>query len=376
MLKRLKEKSNDEKIKHTMNKRISFIFGAIVLIFVLIVLRLGYLQIAQGAHYSQLVKNDENITVNESVPRGRILDRNGKILVDNASKLAITYTRSRKTSQQDMLNTAKKLAKLITMNTDKITKRDKQDFWIQNHPKEVNKLMKKETTMLNNGSISQEQYDKQLHSKITETQLNSLSKHDLQVLAIYREMSAGSTLDPQMIKNEDVSEKEYAAVSQQLDNLPGVNTSMDWDRKYPYGETLRSIFGSVSTPSEGIPKELTEQYLAKGYSRNDRVGKAYLEYQYEDILRGKKKQLKYTTDKSGKVISSKVINPGSRGNDLQLTIDIDLQKKVESLLENEIKTLRSQGSTNMDNALVVVQNPKNGDILAMAGRQIIKKVNC
>ena len=121
------------------------------------------------------------------------------------------------------------------------------------------------------------------------------------------------------------------------------------------------------------PKELTEQYLAKGYSRNDRVGKAYLEYQYEDILRGKKKQLKYTTDKSGKVISSKVINPGSRGNDLQLTIDIDLQKKVESLLENEIKTLRSQGATNMDNALVVVQNPKNGDILAMAGRQIDKK---
>ena len=372
MLKRLKEKSNDEKIKHTMNKRISFIFGAIVLIFVLIVLRLGYLQIAQGAHYSQLVKNDENITVNESVPRGRILDRNGKILVDNASKLAITYTRSKKTSQQDMLNTAKKLAKLITMNTDKITKRDKQDFWIQNHPKEVTNLMKKETTMLNNGSISQEQYDKQLHSKITKTQLNSLSKHDLQVLSIYREMSAGSTLDPQMIKNEDVSEKEYAAVSQQLDNLPGVNTSMDWDRKYPYGETLRSIFGSVSTPSEGIPKELTEQYLAKGYSRNDRVGKAYLEYQYEDILRGKKKQLKYTTDKSGKVISSKVINPGSRGNDLQLTIDIDLQKKVESLLENEIKTLRSQGATNMDNALVVVQNPKNGDILAMAGRQIDK----
>lgn len=73
MLKRLKEKSNDEKIKHTMNKRISFVFGAIVVIFGIIVLRLGYLQIAQGSQYSQLVKNDENITVNESVPRGRIL---------------------------------------------------------------------------------------------------------------------------------------------------------------------------------------------------------------------------------------------------------------------------------------------------------------
>ena len=169
--------------------------------------------------------------------------------------------------------------------------------------------------------------------------------------------------------------KNIFAVSQQLDSLPGVNTTMDWDRRYPYGDTLRSIFGSVSTSSEGIPKELTEQYLAKGYSRNDRVGKSYLEYQYEDILRGKKKEMKYTTDKSGKVINSEVINPGSRGDDLQLTIDIDLQKKVESLLENQIKTLRSQGAKDMDNALIVVQNPKNGDILAMAGKQIDKMVS-
>ena len=86
MLKRLKEKSNDEKIRNTMNKRISFVFGLIVFIFAIIVLRLGYLQIAQGSHYKQLIKNSENLTVNEAVPRGRILDRNGKVLVDNASK--------------------------------------------------------------------------------------------------------------------------------------------------------------------------------------------------------------------------------------------------------------------------------------------------
>ena len=52
-----------------MNKRINFVFGFIVLIFAILVLRLGYLQIAQGSHYKQLIKNDENITVNESVPR-------------------------------------------------------------------------------------------------------------------------------------------------------------------------------------------------------------------------------------------------------------------------------------------------------------------
>ena len=373
MLKRLKEKSNDEKMRNTMNKRINFIFGFIVFIFAIVVLRLGYLQIAQGSHYKQLIKNDENITVNESVPRGRILDRNGKVLVDNASKMSITYTRNRKTSQKEMLNTAKKLTDLIKMDTDKITERDKKDFWIQMYPSSAKKLMRKEQLMLEDGSISQDQFDTQLRDKIGKKQLKQLTKKDLQVLAIYREMNAGSTLDPQTIKNEDVSEKEYAAVSQQLSKLPGVNTTMDWDRKYPYGDTLRGIFGDVSTSTEGIPKELTEQYLSKGYSRNDRVGKSYLEYQYEDVLKGTKKQMKYTTDKSGRVISSEVLNPGSRGHDLQLTIDIDLQKKVESLLEKQISNLRSQGAKDMDNALMVVQNPKNGDILAIAGKQIDKQ---
>ena len=99
--------------------------------------------------------------------------------------------------------------------------------------------------MLNEGSITQDQYDKQLYKRLETNKLIVYQK-DLRVLAIYREMSAGSTMNPQTIKNEDVSEKEYAAVSQQLDSLPGVNTTMDWDRRYPYGDTLRSIFGSVS----------------------------------------------------------------------------------------------------------------------------------
>ncbi|WP_432724519.1 peptidoglycan D,D-transpeptidase FtsI family protein [Staphylococcus equorum] len=372
MLKRLKEKSNDEKIRNTMNKRISFVFGVIVFIFAVIVLRLGYLQIAEGSHYEQLIKNSENLTVNEAVPRGRILDRNGKILVDNASKKAITYARGRKTSQSEVLKIAKDLSRLIEMDTDKITDRDKQDYWIQIHPNKAEDLMKEEQALLEDGSISQDDYDEALYKKIGAKQTDTLTDEDLQILSIYREMMSGSALDPQMIKNEDVSDEEYAAVSQKLSELPGVNTTMDWDRKYPYDDTLRGIFGDVSTSEEGIPKELTEKYLSKGYSRNDRVGKSYLEYQYDDILKGKKKEMKYTTDKSGDVIDSKVINPGSRGDDLVLSIDIELQKKTEEYLENQIDKLRSEGAKDMDNAMIVVQNPNNGDILAMAGKQIDK----
>ncbi len=99
MLKRLKEKSEMMKSFKIQLTRELTLYCVIVFIFAVLVLRLGYLQIAQGSHYKQIIKNDENITVNESVPRGRILDRNGKVLVDNASKMAITYTRGRKTTQ-------------------------------------------------------------------------------------------------------------------------------------------------------------------------------------------------------------------------------------------------------------------------------------
>ncbi|RIO61175.1 penicillin-binding protein 2, partial [Mammaliicoccus sciuri] len=64
--------------------------------------------------------------------------------------------------------------------------------------------------------------------------------------------------------------------------------------------------------------------------------------------------------------------PGSRGDDLVLSIDIDLQKKTEEYLEKQISKLRSEGAKDMDNALIVVQNPNNGDILATAGKQIDK----
>lgn len=57
------------------------------------------------------------------------------------------------------------------MKTDKITERDKQDFWIQKHQDEVDKLMKKETSMLNEGSITQDQYDKQLYKRLETNKL-------------------------------------------------------------------------------------------------------------------------------------------------------------------------------------------------------------
>lgn len=371
-MKRVKQESNELKQKRLTNRRISVIFMAIVSLLIILVLRLGYLQIVKGESYRKAVDNNENIEVNESVPRGRIYDRNGKLLVDNTSKKAITYTRDRMTSRSEMLDTAKKLHQLIKMPTHALTLRDKQDFFIMTHKNDVDKLMKKEIQLFENGEISQDDYNEATYKKLTEEKLKTLTADELEIAAIYREMSSGSQLSPQIIRNDNVTEKEYALVSQNLSDLPGVNTTMDWDRKYLYGKTLRTMFGNVSSKEEGLPKELVNYYLSKGYSRNDRVGQSYLEFQYENVLRGKKKKMRYLTDKSGKIINSEVISEGSRGNDIVLSIDIDLQLKLEKMIDNHIKILRSMNATTMDRVLVVIQDPKNGDVLALAGRQIDK----
>ncbi|TDM04739.1 peptidoglycan D,D-transpeptidase FtsI family protein [Macrococcus carouselicus] len=368
MLKRLKKESNELRQKRTTQRRLNVLFIAIMTLMTLLVLRLGYLQIVKTEDYKEAVASNENIEINESVPRGRIYDRNGKLLVDNTAKKAITYSRGRMTTTEDMLDIARELAKLIDMPTDKLTEVDKQTYYIQTHRNVADKLMEKEAEQYQHNMISQEEYDSILYRKIASHV--KLSQTELETAAIYREMSAGSQLTPQTIKNEHVSEKEYALVSQNLAKLPGVNTTMDWDRKYLYGDTLRTMFGDVSSKEEGLPKDNIDYYLARGYARNDRVGQSYLEYQYEDVLRGRKKTMHYMTDKSGQIISSEVVDPGSRGNDLVLSIDIDLQQKIEKMIDKHIATLRAQGAKNMDKVLVVVQDPNNGDILALAGRQI------
>ena len=69
-----------------MNKRVSLILAVVVILFSVLIMRLGYLQIVKGGEYKRTIDSTESITVNESVPRGRIYDRNGKVLVDNESK--------------------------------------------------------------------------------------------------------------------------------------------------------------------------------------------------------------------------------------------------------------------------------------------------
>ena len=102
-------------------------------------------------------------------------------------------------------------------------------------------------------------------------------------------MVSGYNLSPQIIKSENVSADEFARVSERLTELPGVNTTTDWKR---VKLSSLSILGRTTVPTKGIPKEKLNYYLARDYSRNDRVGESYIEAQYEELLQGQKQSSK------------------------------------------------------------------------------------
>jgi len=363
------KKANKKKKTHV-PFRMNMLFFVVFLLFSALIFRLGIVQIVQGEDYQRKIERTEDVTVNTGVPRGKIYDRNGQVIVDNMPQNAITYTRASNADTKEMMKTAEKLAQLIEKETDQVTERDKKDFWITKHPKKAEaKITDAEWADYKEDKLPEDEiYDMQL-DRITESDLKELTAPELEVLAIYREFTAGYAQTPQIVKNKNVTDVEYAVVSENLSSLPGVNTTTDWERSYAYDGTLKTVLGNISSSKEGLPKEMADFYLARGYSRNDRVGKSYLEYEYEDVLRGQKTRLKNVTDKSGNILDSEIITEGRRGKDLVLTVDMDLQTAVEQIIEEELRKTKSGYHPLLDRAFVTMMDPNTGEILAMAGKQ-------
>ncbi|ASV69482.1 peptidoglycan D,D-transpeptidase FtsI family protein [Cytobacillus kochii] len=365
--------------------RINLMFFAVFILFSILIFRLGIVQIVYGENYKKEIEREVEVPVASTAPRGQIYDSKGRLVVGNKPQLAISYTRSQSTTQEEMIQTSELLAKMIKKDTEEdlkaITERDKQDFWIIKYPNEAaEKVSDKEKDELQASDMSAKEVDDEIYKRtrerITEEELNAFKKDELEVLAIFREMASSRMLTPHFIKNKNVNEDEFALVSENLHLLPGIDTTVDWERynalKDEDGEvTLSSVLGNVSSSKEGLPSEMLEYYQSKGYSRNDRVGKSYLELQYESVLQGQKKIMKNYTDKTGEVTKQDVVREGQAGKDLVLTTDIEFQQEVEKIIEKHVRSLRGSNYY-LDRGFVSAMNPQTGEVLAMAGKQFVK----
>ena len=355
--------------------RMNFLFFSIFVLFSLLIFRLGYLQIVKGEEYSRELEKKEEIPVNTSVPRGRIFDRMGLVLVDNDPKNAITYTKMTSTTSVEMLKVAEQLAALIEQETKRITPGDKRDFWIlKNSKAATEKVSIKEQERLEKDSkLSRTELQKKINrltrKRITDEEIDSFTEEELEVLAIYREMMSGYAYSPQIVKSGNVTDEEFATVSERLGELPGVDTTTDWERVRRSDNT---ILGTTTSPIEGIPKSREKYFLARDYSRNDRVGKSYIEQYYEDLLKGQKTIVKNIKDRSGRVVETKTIRQGEPGKDLILTIDSELQETLENIVSDKLLELKRKPNTGeLDRAFLVMMNPNNGEVLSLVGKQVV-----
>jgi len=358
-------------IKQVIEKRFNILVGIIIVLFSIVAFKLFSVQLIQNEKYEQLaIQSATNIIEGSSAPRGRIYDRNYNLLVDNVPVKTIYYKKNKGTTTKEEIELAKIMADLIKLDYSKLNTTNLKEYWLIINSDKAKKLItKEEYRKLSERKLTEEDLYKLKLERITEEELNKFTEQDKKVAYIYYLMNNGYSFDEKVIKNKDVTEKEYAIISEKSGELNGFNTKLDWERVYPYGDVFKTILGKVSSETQGIPLELKDEYLEKGYSLNDRVGISYLEYQYEDTLRGTKAKYKILDDNSYELISD-----GKRGNDIVLTIDINLQKRLEEILTEEVLATKKEPNTDFyDRSMAVIQDPTTGEILAMAGKQVVNK---
>ena len=361
-----------KKYKDNSKKRINIYLIIVCMLFLSLFVRLIDVIMVNGKKYTKMLGQLTYKTVEvQNAPRGRIYDRNYNILVDNKAVKSIYYQKKGNITDKEEIELAYKVANNIELDLNKLTDDMKRDFYAVKYEEECEKrITDEEKKMLEERKITSKDYIKLKKNKIKDEELKGLSVIDNKVAYLYYLMNNGYTYADKLIKGDNVSEEEYAYITENIDDLGGFKTKLDWERVYPYGDSFKSILGTVSSSSQGIPSEDAKEYLKLGYALDDRVGISYIEKQYE-------KYLKSTKDKYEVVNRHELelVEQGKRGNDIVLTIDINLQREIEQILSEEVVKAKSEANTKYyDHSFVMIQDPNTGEVLAMSGKKA-EKIN-
>lgn len=360
-----KKKINYERI---INKRVFVILIALISLFSVVFIKLFMVMLIDKDKYNDklLALTNKRITLNSS-PRGRIYDRNYNVIVDNKAINTIVYKKEKGTTNKEMIELAYTVSPHLNLDVSRLTLRAKKEFYLAKYPDKCKKKIKSsEYEKVKQRKLSNKDIEELKIERISLDELNVFKDEDLKTAYLYYLMNNGYTYEEKVIRN-GATDEEFAYISENNDKLKGFNTRVDWERVYPYGDTLRTILGTVSSSSQGIPSEDKNYYLKLGYSLNDRVGLSYLEKQYESYLKGEKNV--YEAVNSHEL---RLVKEGMRGNDIVLSIDINLQKEIDNLIDEAIVRAKSEANTEYyDHSSVIVTDPNTGEVLAIASRKIV-----
>jgi len=148
----------------------------------------------------------------------------------------------------------------------------------------------------------------------------------------------------------DLSLKEVALIEAHLLDLPGVKIEAEVKRNYIYGSLAAHLLGHVGEVS---PEQLEQEATKGEISLGSIVGQYGVEKTYDTWIRGKPGQKSIEVDAQGHERRILRVKEPVKGNDLYLTLDLELQRIAEETLEDK-------------SGAVVAMDPWTGDILVMA----------
>ncbi|AGB41891.1 penicillin-binding protein 2 [Halobacteroides halobius DSM 5150] len=270
----------------------------LAVLFVVLVGRLYYLQVYSYQKFKELSKGYRTSVIPIRAPRGKIYDRDKKVLVSNR----LAYSVSIIPAEIDKLD-------LVLKRLDEI----------------INLNVKKTKEKLKNASTNKP-----------------------------------------IILERDIDRKELILLEENKDEIPGLLIEKTPIREYIDQNFASHVLGYLSEISGAELKERED------YSLGDLIGKTGLELRYEEYLRGKKGKKLIEVNNLGQKVRTLGIKKPTPGYNLVLNLDYQLQKEVEQLLKSEIEKLIKLAKQDKDisqppsGGAVIITNPKNGSILAMA----------
>ncbi len=302
---------------------------------------------------TKLKEKTERIILGESPRRGRILDVNGKVLVDNKEVYNISYHKNYKATIKDELLIAKLLSPFLDSFSLSLT--DLKNYYLALNNNGNDLITSEEKKLYSMHKLSDEEISKMKWDRITSEMLNYDEDNQKTAYLFLKMQNGYSYQDKVLFKNVD------EAFINQIDSLgiPSLFKTVSYERVYPYEDMLLSIFGTVGS----ISKEKLSSYMKKGYALSDTVGTSGLEEEYEDILKGEK--AKYFINSDNTLAMVKESTPG---NDVTLNIDIDVQQELVKVMKEEMtKASKRTSAKYFKEAYAMIGNPITGGIIALTG---------
>ena len=403
--------------------------------------RLFYVTVVQGKEWDERAENISTKTVYTSAPRGEIRDRYGRLLAGNEVSYAVHLVAA-EVDEENMNTVALNLISLLESNGDAYNDEfpiliAEDGSFYYSYDQEIEEWLSSQN--LRTDLTAQEAFDalreregidESLDDYEAQTALqNTYSIYppisvrrmeftqqmekrsflqsfkldeDLSAEEAFEELREKYEIDDSysdeearkilIIRNElkslgyqsylpaevagDVSEQTIITLEEKSYLYPGVEVAREYVRTYPNGTTACHILGYLGKISESEQAE----YLEKGYTSTDLIGKEGMESRYESVLKGKDGEKLIQVNAIGEQVAEISSTDPVPGNDVYLTIDLELQKTAEEALQQALQKIQVGGTfvsdygnyryskayPNANVGAVVAVDVKSGEVLALA----------